>query len=222
VLCAVVLAGAVTVVVLNQKSLARERSENQALLRDQAEAAQLSAENGELEQLRVVNEAVQKLHVANHDLPRMRNEIHRWRDEAGEAAKLRAENQLLSAAAAGAARAAVPSLPAGFLTRDNLTDAGFATPEATIQTLFHALSHGDIVRAFQCRAGEENHPMSKEQQDEEQIELQEQFGAFPGYRIAETNVLSTDAIQLGIQCVPGGAITPVPLIRVGGEWKIPE
>ena len=48
-LCAVVLAGAVTVVVLNQKSLARERSENQALLRDQAEAAQLSAENGELE-----------------------------------------------------------------------------------------------------------------------------------------------------------------------------
>jgi hypothetical protein len=224
-LCAALGAGTLAMIVANQSTLGRMRPENEALLRDQAEVARLTAENGQLAELRAENEAVQKLRLENHDLPRLRNEIHRWREDAAEAAKLRAEKQLSGAArAAGttAANTAAATVPADFILRANLVDAGFSTPEAALQTFFHALSQGDIVRAMQCGANAQSHPMTEEQQDTQRTQMLKEFGSFPGFRIAGTETLSADEVQLGIQSVPGGVIAPIKLKLVGGEWKIKE
>ena len=218
--CVLLLGGAITVAVLNQNALTRARAEQQALIQDQAECERLTAENAQLVDLRATNEAVQKLILANKDLPRLRNEIRRLREAAGEAEKLRADNQRLSAAQNNSTDTA---LPADFLRATALAYAGLTSPEATLQTFFHAAMQGDVRRANQCQLQPEV-PDSRVVEAQDVERLQKEYARFPGFRIAEKTVLGPDEVQIGVQSAPGGVIAPIKLKLVatpsGNEWKI--
>jgi len=219
--CLAALAGAIALAVIEHNAVARARAEQQTLVSSQQEAEKLAGENAELSQLRGENAQVKKLEQDNRDLPRLRNEVRQLREQAAEAEKLRADNQRLATAqnttSSGADSVVIP---ADYLSRAALAEAGLSTPEATIQTFFHAMFQGDLQRAQQCHLGAETREMTKEQEAAESKRLQDEGAGFPGYRIAEKNILSADEVQVGIQSVPGGVIAPIKLKLIGSEWKI--
>jgi len=92
-------------------------------------------------------EEIISLREQTRELARLRNEISRLRTARGELASARSESTRLLEAKQNAAPAPAP--PPGFISREQLTNAGFATPEATLQTFFWAMNTGDLETTLQ-------------------------------------------------------------------------
>jgi hypothetical protein len=218
-ICGLALLGAAAFCFNNQNSIVRARTEQQSRLNDKKEFDRLVAENAQIDNLKAANESVQKLRLENQDLPRLRNEVRLLRKQTADAAKLIADNQRLTNALNKRGDSAA-SLPADYVTRDALADVGLSTPEATIQTFFHAMSKGDLNRLNQCALIDRPNSISKENEEQQAKQLQEQFAQFPGFRVAEKEFISADEVTIGIQSTPGGISAPIKLKLVDGEWKM--
>lgn len=217
--CIIALAGAIAVLIFNQESIARARTEQQSLLQEKQECERLAVDNAELDSLQTVNETVKKLRAENQDLPRLRNEVRNLRKQADEAAKLRAENRQLSSRLEQAV-STVRSLPADYVHRASIADVGFSTPEAAVETFLHAMTQGDIHRLNQCAVQPDDHGMTEEQIRSEAKKMQEHFAAFPGYRISKKEIISAEEVKVGIESAVGGVSMPMTLKFIGGEWKV--
>ncbi len=217
----VALASVSAVALLNQRAVGRLRQENEALQSATQEARQLVAENNQLPQLRQAAEEAQKLRLEVQDLPGLRNQVRQLRRQAEEIQKLRSENERLTAAtkdnALSASVGAAP-LPADFIPRAGLADAGTATPEATVQTAFWAMCQGNFERMAQCFL--DNPATNIRDADSERRRMVEGMRNFPGFRIAERKDISDHEVVLGLQSSPGGGVMPMKLSRVGNEWKV--
>ena len=203
----------------DQDAIARARSERDSLLRDKSEIGRLAIENAELDALRATNDGIQKLILANKDLPRLRNDIRRLRQEAVEAAKLRGETQVLAG----------NSEPGGkqpdFVTHASLHDAGLLTPEATIQTFFYALTQGDYERMAECQGVQGPLPLADPENQKSNTQLE--FAEFPGYQIAAMTNVAPDEVDIGVQTTLGGMVVTFKLKSRAGDggniqWIISE
>lgn len=213
-------AGCVAAIVLNQNAIARLHLEKQSLLAESQEAQRLARENQNLDGLRQINREGDALRQENKDLPRLRNEVRQLRLQLADLEKLRAENQRLLAQPKSSAAnpAASIALPADFIPKSALTEAGLDTPEAAVQTFYAAMCHGDVKRMFQCFEPEVD-PNSRDAERMRQDLLNETKG-FPGYRIAEKKVVSPNEVILGLQSSVGGQVMPMTVSRIGNEWRI--
>jgi hypothetical protein len=218
---ALLLAGAVAVVAMQYNSIAQLRDENQALMKDADEAQELAKENAEIPQLRGQAAEVEKLRAENRELPGLRSQAGQLRRQAADLDKLRAENQRLQAQLkSGTAPGEAAALPPDFITRDALRDMGQSTPENAIQTMFWAMTTGNINRIVQCSLNYDN--PSDPNVDSEALgrELVKQYAAFPGFRIAEKTNLAPDEVEFGLQSSPGGVVLPRKLKLEGGLWRL--
>jgi hypothetical protein len=213
-------AACVAAIALNQNAIVRLRLEKQSLLAESQEVQRLARENQDLDRLRQINQEGDVLRQENKDLPKLRNEIRQLRLQLADLEKLRAENQrLLAQPKSAAANHAPAAVPPDFIPKTALTDAGLDTPEAALQTLFSAMCRGDVKRLFQCSLVRPESEPQGEAAERLRQELIEQWGKFPGYRIAEKKTVSPDEVTFGVQSSVGGQIMPMTFKRVGGEWK---
>jgi hypothetical protein len=217
-LCILFLASAVVMGILQHGAMAKANIERQALLRDSEKVGRLTRENAEIAQLRATNQELEELRLRQRELARLRNEVGQWRAQAAEAAKLRLENQRLTSLQNGAPRHDTDAMPAGFISRAAMSDAGLGTPEAAVQTYLYAMFQGNVKRVLQCQSNEGQLP--PEQEEAQNESLRKQFASFPGFIIGETKIISPDEEQIGVQASPGGVIFPIHLVRNGNEWNV--
>jgi cell division protein FtsB len=229
--CGCLLAGVVATAVMQRKSISSMRSANADLQRQNEEAAQLTGENADLTKLRAVNQEVSALIESNKDLPRLRNEVRQLRQAKSEIEKLRAENARLAAAANFGTNSARPRLAEmeGYVAKEAWVNAGFATPEATIQTFFWAAQQGNLQRMAECMTPASRRGFEMEfegKTDEQRTKMFEEGLAkllrIGGYRIAERQQTSESEIVLGIQAAAGGRAIQFGVYRIGSEWKLGE
>jgi hypothetical protein len=221
-LCIALLGWAILSIAVNKNTTVHLRAEHDALLNASGELEQLKSENAELERLRSDNEEVRKLRLANKDLPKLRNEVRQLRRDAEEAQKIRAENERLTAArqTSNAAQGNSRPVPEGFIPRSAMADVGLSTPEAAVQTFFRAMCNGDIERLEQCSVHGPPVPSDPEELRRRQEELMNEGKDFPGFAIAGKQEISADEVIVQVQTVVGGTVVPIPLKRVGNEWKM--
>jgi hypothetical protein len=219
------LAG-IVVIVQERSALARTRVEREELLGGQREAEQLRDENGGLEALRAANVQLKQLEHDNRDLPKLRNDVRRLREQAAEAASLRADNERLTEALN---RQPTPTdaapLPPDFIPRAGMRDLGLATPEAAVQTYLNAQCNGDVRRREECEEGtthvaRDTRPPTPEQLARQQQAMQQQTASFTGYRIADKRQVGPDRVDIDVQGSVGGAILHLHLRLKGNEWTV--
>lgn len=223
--CAVFLMASVLAFFFQRRALNEVHIERQRSRADAEAAVRLARENREIEKLRQENREIDGLRVANRDLYKLRNEVHLLRDQVKEWAGVRAENERLRVVEGRRASNGAPSAEARpWLTADQLNFAGYATPEATLQTLFWAVKQGDVESIKKCFTPETQKKMAEQPADELRGEIERMSKRFQGIRVAARKVVSGGEIHLGAQINVADRETPdeaaFPFKLIGGEWRL--
>jgi hypothetical protein len=142
-----------------------------------------------------------------------------------ELAAVRAENERLRGA--GALRTSNGALSAEarpWLTADQLSFAGYATPEATLQTLFWAVKQGDVESTKKCFTPETQKKMTEQPADDLRGEIERMSKRFQGIRVAARKVVSGEEIHLGAQINVADRETPdeaaFTFKLIDGAWRL--
>jgi hypothetical protein len=201
------------------------RVKNQELHAIKAEAERLATENQDLPTLRASSN--RSVDTAGNELLRLRGEVRQLRAQQPQIDRLRTENEGLAAAiGGGVAQPQKFSETKGFMAKESWSNAGFATPEATLQTFLWAIREGDVVSLAECVSPQArqymrrlNEPGNEEERDRTLEEFRRMIqGA--GIRIADQKATADGRVTAGIQAVAGGAILKLQLRRHGTEWKL--
>ncbi|HWX19329.1 MAG TPA: hypothetical protein VN578_05395 [Candidatus Binatia bacterium] len=225
---AVCLLGALLV---QRQTLNSLRAENGTLQQQQAEAEQLRTDLSQRKDDGDLRDEIAGLKEKTGDLLALRNEITQLREQKAQLGRLRAENQRLrSAGPNGGAVVALPNLP-GMFSKEGVTNAGWSTPEATIQTYFWALRERDenvraaclepsLLQQLQARKGAEGF----------QASVDENTNVI-GFRILGQQPDGPDSVRVDVRlwmAAPGperaGGVRVTPyalrLHKHGEEWRL--
>jgi hypothetical protein len=208
-----------------RSAISRTRAANESLRQQGAASAALV--NAPLQQ--VSNGEIDELQTANRELPKLRNEVRKLREDKRELERLQAENERLAATLKVAPKTSKPRLSEaeGFVLKENWSRAGFATPEATVQTFCWAAANRDMAALAECATAEVRKNMEKEMQKSavEGKSFEEQFEPFAkmqGFRIGERKQISEDTVELSVQAAVGGRPLLMRLKLLNGEWKLAD
>lgn len=210
-----------------RSELNRLRQEQQVLLASQAEADQLAQEIQAAAAQRDVSADVAALREANRDLPKLRNEVRQLRERQDVLGKMQVENQrLASQIQAGiTAPKSITEMP-GAVAKERWVNAGLATPEAAVQTLFWAMRDANIEMVAGClkpSEGEQLLQQYKQSGDEQRKRMQEGFSAFSkvkGFCIVEQKAESAEKVVIRFLVAAGSDPVEIPVRRYGAEWRI--
>src|SRR5262245_60313509 len=145
ILAAVLLIGLALAVVLERGALAELRQQNESRHAEREEADRLALKNRELQDFRAVEASSTGPRSERGELLRLRNEVRQLRAQKREVEKLRAENQRLAdEIKSGNFAPRKLSEMEGYVAKENWSNAGFATPEATVRTFIWAFSTGNL------------------------------------------------------------------------------
>jgi hypothetical protein len=191
-------------------------------------AAQLARRNDELKVLR----------VQVQDLLRVRHELRLLRSATNDLARLQEENRRLKQANtnATAVTATMPDTvvvatddPEAFVSRENWTFSGYATPEATLQSWIWSLREGDL-NAFLAtlmpddRARFEAQLQQSDKSEEElSAALKQQGDGLNGFQILDED-LDADGTIVILARISGNDSSRHRFIftRSGTEWKMAD
>ncbi len=237
---------AFVMVILQRSAISKAREENRELRQDREESVRLQRENESISELRNQSAEIAGLHRANEDLLKLRNEVRQLRSQAPLVANLRAQNERLASEVKLMAEGKAPrfSEMEGYVAKGGWSNAGFASPEAALQTFFWAVQEGQFNQIAECLSPNERRRLetgfAQKNKEEWGRDLQEHMGLarMEGYRIAEKESvvevedvavdskipakhhISEDKVVLNVQAAVGGAIIKWHLERFGSEWKI--
>jgi hypothetical protein len=204
------------------------RAENAALFRETAERDQLQASFPE-QSVSFTAQAdeteIARLRDENRDLLKLRNEVRQMREHKAEFETLRAENERLRAQAKAVESTShqKPYKPI-HIAKENLSNQGFLTPEATVQTYFWARRVGDVqvlgssLVPARWAALQQDLPGSAEFAKH----ITEDFAEIIAIEIVARRSLAPDVIQLGVQIRTARRVnkTTLMLRQFGIEWKL--
>jgi hypothetical protein len=120
-----------------------------------------------------------------------------------------------------------------YLDRKQLAFAGYATPEATLQSMFWAANSGDGDQLFACFSPEGQVAIGKEPNGRKNfdagVKKAAQAQSIKGLQVVARKVLADDQVELKFKLDfasppkngerdKGFAICP--LVKIGGEWKL--
>lgn len=221
------LVAAVGAVWVQRTSIAALREKNIELRQQAADAESAPRENRGAPQP-VNDQEIQSLTEATRELPRLRNEVRQLRQQKPEVDQLRAENGQLAAALKTAPKTTARRMSEaeGFVLREKWTHAGFATPEATVQTFFWALANKDLRAWAQCMSGKDAQKMEQEIRESADGGAKRMEAKFAdvaniqGFRISERKQIAADKVELGLQAATGGQMLLMHLQLVDGEWRL--
>lgn len=180
-----------------------------------------SAMNSELE------EETAALRAQTRELPKLRNEVNQLRAKQNEVMTARAEHEQLVRAQQSGARLPREVAP-GFISKEQLRNAGYETPEDAIQTFFWAMREGNFELAMQSLSPEERElarleRLSPEKRAQEETnfkrDVQETMEHFNDFTVARREQLSDDTVALHVRSSISTNTSKFQLKRFGAEWK---
>ena len=221
---AAVLSAVVLLAFGERQVLVQERLRHREL---QAELAGTGARDPSSKNAGQVEFRSEEAQAALRDLPRLRNEVRQLRDSVAELPRLRDERARLGkqlSEAASKPKVGEPTPEAGFLMNGAWSFAGFATPEATVQSFFSAMRDSNVVHVIAClppefSAGERSEERIRQTQSEF-MRAAEGFRRVAGYRIIATEPAADDRVTLKIQATANGTTIDMRLRRIDGQWKV--
>jgi hypothetical protein len=162
------------------------------------------------------------------DLAKLRNEVGRLRSVQAQLSVARAEATRLATAQQQPATS--PQLPSGFVSRAQLANVGFATPENAVQTLFWAMANGEFETVMQAMA-----PDSRERKGFDEMPAEQRANVvnemkrrgpdetmkhFNDFGVRSREDLSTDVtvLHLGSSLVTN--TFPMKLQRFDDGWRL--
>ena len=228
---AAVAVAVATPLVKQHQELARLRADNRTL---QQQAAQLAEQRGETERLsNLVAQATATRGLTSNqmsELLKLRGQVALLRGQSNELAKLREENRRLQSGQttgqeAKAARPPPNVPPEDIFPRESWAFAGYATPEATLQTFHWASIKGDWQKLSACLSSpEEGALMQKEfagkSASETAAMIESRTSNLLGFRIMYRTNFPNDRAGITYYYDGEGIVRGMRLERIGNEWKI--
>jgi uncharacterized protein YchJ len=120
-----------------------------------------------------------------------------------------------------------------YLDRKQLAFAGYATPEATLQSMFWAANNGDGDQLFACFSPEDQAAIGKEPNGRKNfdagVKKSAQAQSIKGLQVVARKVLADDQVELKFKLdfaspPKNGEHDKVfaicPFVKIGGEWKL--
>jgi RNA polymerase sigma factor (sigma-70 family) len=219
---AVVVAGIGTTLVLEHQAQAKLREDNRALQQQVEQWTRLNEANQGLSNLLAQASTNGSL---LDQLDRLRSEAAQLRQQQRGLDPARAENRQLRSARAGAsARPLTPAErwpnPLLVLPKESWTFAGYAEPEAAIQTMLWAENSGDakaMLDSFIPEARQE----AKTKKDEERMVaiIKGNVSRWTGLRILEKQTLAEDMVAFTVHAQGVDSVFKMKFKRIGAEWK---
>lgn len=222
----VALAAAVVVVwVMRQQTLAQLQQQSAALAQTQAILEELRAENAKLNA-----SLVETTPSADQltELLKLRSEVTRLRQQTNEIRRLQAQNaQLMQQRSAGSAIASPATTaktppevaPGDNHPRDTWTFAGYASPDATVQTMLWSMTQTNIEGFLAGFTPEMRAEIEKHIPDNP-ADMQNEMSKNTGFRVLDRKMISADEMDLTIYLDGDGHTETTRFRQIYGEWKI--
>jgi len=216
---AVVIGGLVASLVVQHQSLARLREDNRSL---QQQVEELRDAKNQLAQVAVDQDELAKRQRDQSELLRLRGEVGVLRRQTKELDALEAS---LKTQSAGTVETAAT---ADYWPRDSWAFAGYASPDAALQTFVWAASEGDLKTLLGSVTGEAQKRTEKDLEGKSEGEASrkaiDDAINLKSVRVYHRNVQSDDTviIQAGYE---NGRITYVEKLfmkKIGNEWKLSD
>jgi len=216
-LTAVLVTGAMAVLVFQYQAYAQLRRQNRALGQKLKELNQLEEENQRLHGLAadLRQDSPDRL---RDELARLRREAERLRTHKEEWEQLRAENRQLRAELGDTVR---PLLP-----KEDWTYVGYGDPESAAQSSFWAEKSGDRNAILESICPEDRASWANSSEEEFAALLAKAeriTGKIASFQILGQNKTSDDTIEVIMSIYPDRPDIEnlrLPLKRVGSEWKL--
>jgi hypothetical protein len=210
-----------------QHAVRASLQETNGLLRGNlAETEQLLAENRELASAGTSTD--QTVESTTAELLKLQAEIRNLRVEHQQIERLRAENRRLRTQGSEGAKGRRFSEAEGYLSNELWQNVGFATPEAAVQTFFHALrqeSYAEVIACFTQKEQRTLHPQFSDPNGN--LDGPKIAAAFQpliqvsGFRFAKVET-TNDSARVGVQTVRGGVVFHISLQREADGWKLKD
>jgi hypothetical protein len=224
-LIAVIIAALAAAVVTQTLRVSRLNAQNDAL-RQQLQTAEARAAEASNRPVQATVPATSE--EDRSELLRLRNQAAQLKQATNELQKLRAQVQQLQAASQPAATAPAPNpnTPAatGPVPRESWAFAGYATPEATLQSAIFAMSQGDYQTFLGAMTPEEAARMQQSSQGKtpEQIaeEGRRETARIKSFQVLGREDLAPDRVMLQVYADGGDSkVQRVMMQKIGEEWK---
>ncbi len=227
---AAVIAAVATPLALQHQAQVRLAEENAALRRQASRVSQLQSENGRLSNLVAQANAVRKLPGDQFsELLRLRNEVASLRQQNGELAKAKVDNQRLQSARAAEAASAKPAEApvAGWevLPKENWAFAGYSRPDSAFLSAIWAMSQSDARTILSSLAPDGDIFKLLSQEPDEKLVIKAKSGMekVTAIKILDKENIDDDNVILTIRTDgidPGESPARFKVERVGNEWKL--
>jgi hypothetical protein len=194
------------------------------------ELARLKAENEHLSELlaQMRSAATAETNRLN-ELLRLRSEVGLLRQQTNDLATLQAQNRSLRAARGNSSGSASPESEASDpIPRDQWAFMGYATPEATAQSLLWALREGNTNAFFVYLSGLDPESRAKVEEEARKrggpaafAELgAHETGGMAAYRIIKKIVVNDERVLLQVQAGETQPVQTFIMKKIGDEWKM--
>ena len=215
-----------TALVWQARRISQLQHENR-MLRGEIQAGDHEANSKVANARAALDEEIARLRAESREVHKLRNEVSQLRGERRESEKLRAESQRLKTAPISDVSSAEGVQQPEYFAKENWVFAGYATPEATLQSFLWAMRQADM-KTLQASLTEEGWARFGKGRDnvpaaalEEQVKRKIKGTA--GFRILERNDISEDEIVLRIHSAGEGSSAGdqnIAMKRLEGEWKV--
>jgi RNA polymerase sigma factor (sigma-70 family) len=217
------LAGVLTPLLLQYRALAGLRGENLSLRRRAAQLARLPAENLRLSGLLAAGQSTKAVPSEQF------SELLRLRGQAGvqkdEMRKVRAE--LAARPVPNAPRVLLGSASTNFFPKGSWASAGYATPEATIQSLSWAISRSDVTALLACLSPQAQATLATHFEGKSDGEIAaeiageaSQFQKVEGLRIVNEKMVSDEEVFITVYNDGTDSWGSMRMKRYGNQWII--
>ena len=220
------LAALIAVGVWERRSIASLRAENAALSEQQSAARALADENAALAK-RLGEAPAPGPEVNKSELLRLRNDVRRLRAAQADLARIRTDNERLSAELkSGRVRPQRLADQPGYVARESWANLGAATPEDALQTFFSAMRDANVELMLGL-VGEGEGRTMREEYRKNPAKMREELARdalknFPatGYVVAGREDLGGEKIRLKVRFAAQSEPMDFEFQREGGAWRM--
>jgi hypothetical protein len=230
--CATAVLGVAIWLALGHQARLRLREENKTLRQQLAQMASLGAENERLSNL--VSGVSRSRSVSNdqlRELLRLRGEVGVLREQSKELETLRKENRQVSTSLDSSLKAQ-SAAPAGaaanadYWPRESWAFAGYASPDAALQSSFWAANKGDVKTFVGGIEGEILQKVQKDfegkSEDEISAKAIAEVASLKSVRILNREARAEDTVVLTAEFEEGNTTHTTKLLmkKFGDDWKL--
>ena len=227
VLCATALVGMTIWLAVEHQAWCRLGEENTALRQQLDRMAGLVAENERLSNLLAQAKSPRPLPDDRlKELLRLRGEAGVLRQQSQELETLRNENRQARAALASGHKIPIAAATANYWPRDTWAFAGFASPEAALQSSLWAANKGDFKTFLSSTTGELQKKVEQDIEQKSESEISAKAMAetanLKSVSVLNSEAQSDDALVLTVAFEDGATTHTTKLLmqKIGNDWKL--